>query len=210
MIMDQKVSIGVCVLLLFSCATQNRSENVKDQPLREFDKSFYKDYSSTILPIRMELLTTEQREMITELNNADTTTYFVESRPVFFQIVQTENNADQTRNSGPIFQSVPIFIYALGEIKNGKLVDYGWIEKWSGEKVWEMNLDSLNYAGGDRRNVKCMENIILSPGRYRLRYVSNNTHSHKTWQGDEPENDINYGITVFNTNGIKLVDRKIY
>lgn len=204
-------SYFLIILLFFvACSTQKKPAQQVDKTSEKLGADFYQNYSPTELPIYLEKLTPAQTDMISALNDEDTTTYYVKSRPVFSQVVNAENNADETRTSGPIFHNVPVFIYALGEMRNGDLVDYGWIENWEGETIWKMTIDKIEYAGGDHRNVKCLDEITLPPGRYHLHYSSNGSHAYNSWEGEEPENSFNYGITVFNTKGIELINSKIY
>ncbi|NNC84460.1 MAG: hypothetical protein HKN75_00160 [Bacteroidia bacterium] len=166
------------------------------------------DYHPTELPILLEKLSKEQIAFITKLTDADTSSYYIESRPVVFQVVQAVNDDNQTRWTRRINQATDVMIYALGEVKDSVLVDYGWIENEHGETVWKMEYHLTEYAGGDKRNRKQVEKFVLSPGSYTLKYVTNHSHATDNWEGNIPENVFNYGITVFNTKAIEKIQKE--
>ena len=166
-------------------------------------------YDSTRLPIRLELLSEEVRSYIRKSHELDTSSYLIETRPVVFQIQGIENDQDQVRYTQPIHQNIEVLIYCVGELSDGKLVDYGWIENDQGQVIWKMEEQHTTYAGGHQRNVKQVESFLLPKGTYRLRYVSNASHANKDWIADPPEFPFYYGITVFNTQVIEKLRQEI-
>jgi len=85
----------------------------------------------------------------------------------------------------------------LKKIKErGIFVDYGWIENDHGEKIWEMNAKNSKYAGGVLRNQKVDTVLNLKAGRYKVKYVSDESHSYNDWT-DDPPNTPFYGIVLY-------------
>ena len=79
------------------------------------------------------------------------------------------------------------------------MVDYGWIENAkSGEVVWEMTYGMTFHAGGARKNRVVNTTILLDKGEYRLRYVSDDSHSYNDWNSDPPDDPTMWGITLYN------------
>jgi hypothetical protein len=88
-------------------------------------------------------------------------------------------------------------VYALGEGHDGAMVDYGWIENGSGDRVWEMKYDETDPAGGADKN-RVFEGVITLPaGSYVLRYRSDGSHSHADWNDAPPDDPESWGISVF-------------
>ncbi len=164
-------------------------------------------YQPTSLPIRLEKIDEKTRAVIRELNSRDTSSYLVDTRPVFFQIQGVENEQDQVRYAAPVHRNVDVLIYALGEVEGETLVDYGWIIDANNDTVWKMTLDQTSYAGGDPRNRKAVVGLTLPAGQYRLRYKSDGKHANGDWQGAPPEYPFYYGITVFNMKAIEKINR---
>jgi len=165
-------------------------------------------YQKTTLPIRLEKLTPKEQETIRKMNDSDTSSYLVDTRPVLFQIQGIENDQDQVRYTQMIHRPVEVMIYCLGEATDSTLVDHGWIENADGEIIWEMTYADSEPADADARNRKVIDYITIPPGQYRLRYRSDSKHANGDWQGTPPEYEFYYGITVFNLNAIKQFNKK--
>jgi len=89
-------------------------------------------------------------------------------------------------------------IYAIGEGDWDEMYDYGWLENAvTGKKVWEMNYELTDWAGGAKKNRKVDQKIELIPGQYILYYKTDDTHSFFDWNDDPPEDPIHYGITIY-------------
>ncbi|MBE9599538.1 sugar-binding protein [Pedobacter sp. MC2016-24] len=74
--------------------------------------------------------------------------------------------------------------------------DYGWIEDKSGNVMWEMHVNNSTHAGGAQKNQKIDTLFELGPGKYKLRYVSDESHSYKDWDDTQPTTSF-YGIKIF-------------
>lgn len=171
--------------------------------------SLNKNYVRTKLPIHIESINDEVRSFIVNSHETDTSSYLIDTRPIVFQIQGVENNQDEVRYTQPINRKIEVLIYCLGESKENKLVDYGWLENELGEIIWKMKFEESTFAGGNIRNRKVVTPILLSPGTYRLRYVSNDAHANNDWKSDPPEYPFYYGITVFNLKAIDAIHDKM-
>ncbi|MFI5251834.1 MAG: hypothetical protein ACHQQQ_05295 [Bacteroidota bacterium] len=116
---------------------------------------------------------------------------------VIAQIVKVGDNANKTEYF-TLNKPTHVRIYALGEGQNGEMYDYGWIEnEASGERVWEMTYSMTFHAGGGRKNRLVNITILLDKGKYKLRYVSDDSHSYNNWNTDPPEDPTMWGITLY-------------
>ena len=99
-----------------------------------------------------------------------------------------------------------IRIYALGEGRNGRMFDYGWITSAdSRRRVWAMEYDATEAAGGDRKNRIVDTTVHLDKGNYVVHYVSDDSHSAQEWNATAPPDGRRWGITVLTASG--TVDR---
>lgn len=91
-----------------------------------------------------------------------------------------------------------LVVVSTGEVGSGDTVyDYAWIERESGERVWEMTVDATESAGGDRNNRVETAFVTLEPGVYSLRYVSDESHAFGDWRRREPTVPSRWGVTAF-------------
>jgi hypothetical protein len=87
-------------------------------------------------------------------------------------------------------------IYAIGEGKDGRMFDYGWIENENGKKVWRMRYDGTRHAGGADKNRMVNEVATLPAGDYRVCFRTDDSHAYDDWNADPPRDPIHWGISV--------------
>jgi hypothetical protein len=93
-------------------------------------------------------------------------------------------------------------VYALGEGRNGRMFDYGWITSGASRKrIWTMEYDATNPAGGDRKNRIVDTTVHLDPGNYIVHYLSDDSHSAQEWNATAPPDGRRWGITVLAAKG---------
>jgi len=190
----------VIVSIIFVLAVYGSGWTIAEEPLHE----------PTEIPFNIDNLTGAQSAVIRKGNEADSSPYYIMSRPVIFQVVFAGNDANESRGTLRSDRDVDVLIYGLGEERGGGLVDHGWIEHLeSGTRVWEMTTDNAIHAGGDPRNRKTVTRMTLKPGAYRLRYVSDDSHAYGDWQGKPPERPTFYGVTVFNMTALPLIEERL-
>ncbi len=91
-------------------------------------------------------------------------------------------------------------IYALGErvYSRRQMADYGWIiNARTREKVWTMDPEHTEPAGGDEKNRVADEIISLPAGTYTVFYQSDDSHSWERWNADAPMDSDHWGITLY-------------
>ena len=116
---------------------------------------------------------------------------------VLAQIIRVGDHADRTETFR-IDRPTKIRIYAIGEGEDHEMFDYGWIEEGStGNRIWEMSYDMTFHAGGARKNRMVNTTIMLDKGEYRLRFVSDDSHSYNNWNADPPDDPTMWGITIY-------------
>lgn len=93
-------------------------------------------------------------------------------------------------------------IYALGEGRNGHMVDYGWITSAAThQRVWEMRHEDTESAGGDAKNRLVDRTMHLDKGDYVVHYVSDDSHSFDEWNAAAPSDGQHWGITLLSAQG---------
>ena len=108
-------------------------------------------------------------------------------------------------------RDVKVHIYAVGEGQQGDDVDdFGWlVNTETRQRVWDMNLKDVEYAGGARKNIKFDHDVTLPKGTYELYYVTDGSHSNDDWNARPPYDPFNYGVTVKLTNESDRDDVKV-
>jgi len=110
---------------------------------------------------------------------------------------------EHLRKSFTLQERTRVRIYAIGEGDRDDMYDYGWIEdRESGETVWEMTYRKSDHAGGASKNRLVDHITTLNPGRYRLHYRTDGSHSFDDWNLTPPQNRDRWGITIY------LLDRQ--
>jgi hypothetical protein len=103
-------------------------------------------------------------------------------------------------------RATDIRIYALGEGRNGRMFDYGWITSADSRKrVWTMEYGTTEAAGGDGKNRIVDTTLHLDKGNYVVHYLSDDSHSAQEWNATAPPDGRRWGITILAANG--AVDR---
>ena len=117
-------------------------------------------------------------------------------------IVQmTRIGDDETRNASfGLKQESQLRVYALGERGHSRhrLADYGWIiNAKTREKVWVMDIDRTEHAGGAEKNRMIDEIITLPKGTYTVFYQTDDSHSYGDWNVSPPFDPEHWGITIY-------------
>jgi hypothetical protein len=93
-------------------------------------------------------------------------------------------------------------VYALGEGRDGRMYDYGWITSaGSRQRVWEMRYGNTESAGGDRKNRLVDTTLHLQKGSYVVHYISDDSHSAEEWNAAAPADGQHWGITLLAAQG---------
>ncbi|MFH0991723.1 MAG: hypothetical protein V1799_17080 [bacterium] len=104
---------------------------------------------------------------------------------------------ERRKQSFSLSKKSDLHLYALGEGRDGDMVDYAWIEDASTRKiVWEMTYRSTEHAGGSKKNRVFDGTITLPAGKYILFYESDGSHSFNNWNEDPPDDPYHWGVTI--------------
>lgn len=90
-------------------------------------------------------------------------------------------------------------VVSVGEGFETELIgsDYGWIEAENGDTVWTGKYSKESYLlGGNQKNRITAGLIRLKPGKYKLRYISDDSHSYGKWNARPPSDSLLWGIQV--------------
>jgi hypothetical protein len=111
-------------------------------------------------------------------------------------------DSDSRKQGFTLTRPMDVRIYALGEGRDGRMYDYGWITAGgSRTRVWEMNYGNSQAAGGDRKNRLVDSTVHLQKGSYVLHYLSDDSHSSAEWNAAAPPDGRRWGITLLAANG---------
>lgn len=92
---------------------------------------------------------------------------------------------------------VKLHVYGIGEGARSAMHDYGWItDVRSRKRVWEMNADKAQYAGGASKNLRQVETLQLPAGRYVATYITDDSHSSADWNAAPPCDPLLTGLTL--------------
>ncbi len=94
-------------------------------------------------------------------------------------------------------QPAQMLIYAIGEGALGKMYDYGWIVNAnSHERVWKMEADASEYAGGAQKNKWVKTILKFKPGSYLVYYKTDDSHSAEEWNANPPYDPYFWGVVL--------------
>ncbi len=114
---------------------------------------------------------------------------------ILARIVRAGNGAREQRRFR-LEEKTHVRIYALGEGSGAEMYDYAWIEDAEGHRIWRMEYDKTEHAGGAKKNRKVSAELDLDPGEYTVYYRTDGSHSYEDWNSDPPTDRIHWGITV--------------
>ncbi len=133
-------------------------------------------------------------------------------------ILKVGNFENRTREF-ELSQKTQMLVVALGEgaqllfmaQSRGKMYDYGWLENRAEKTIWKLDLSKSLHAGGDAKNRMQIGLLTLEPGRYKLRYLSDDSHAYGSWNAGAPIDQNMWGIQVFEINNTeyKQINRDI-
>ncbi len=126
------------------------------------------------------------------------TSPYEEDRNVIVALTKVRDN--EYRSEGfTLKEPTELRVYAIGERNNNRrsMADYGIIlDAKSRAKVWTMDVDRTQHAGGAAKNRFIDEVITLPRGSYIVSYTSDDSHAYDDWNDDPPFDPEHYGISV--------------
>jgi len=104
-------------------------------------------------------------------------------------------------------------IISVGEgLRNWNMVDFGWLESDRGDTLWAMNdLHRTFHLSGATKNRIEAAVVNLKAGKYRLRYLSDDSHTYAKWNDISPADSLWWGANIFRISEKKanLIDELI-
>src|SRR5689334_10003594 len=134
-----------------------------------------------------------------EKDNFKLSSASTEDQNVIVQLIGVGNDETRSASFG-LKSSATIRVYALGERSNAKhqMADYGWIiNARTRERVWTMDADRTEHAGGADKNRMIDETITLPKGVYTVMYQSDDSHAYNAWNASPPFDPDHWGISVY-------------
>ncbi len=119
------------------------------------------------------------------------------SKPIT-SIISVGDYADVTKEF-VLTKDENVIISSLGEgLIANNMVDYGWLESENGDTLWSCSdIYSTYFAGGNGKNRTKIGMLKLKKGRYRLRFITDDSHSAQSFNAPPPEDTLSWGITMF-------------
>ncbi|HTY01208.1 MAG TPA: hypothetical protein VMG09_14380 [Bacteroidota bacterium] len=117
---------------------------------------------------------------------------------VIVSLVRVGDNEHRT-DGFSLKQEADLRVYAIGERSGGRrsMADFGQIiDARTRVRVWTMDAERTDYAGGAPKNRYIDEIIHLPKGNYEVSYTTDDSHSYDEWNDDPPFDPSHYGITV--------------
>lgn len=136
------------------------------------------------------------------LNEADKTAFKLsepkKERNIVVQLTRVGN--DEKRSASFTLNApAELRVYVLGERGNSsrQMADFGWIiNANTREKVWTMDVDETEHAGGGEKNRMIDEVIKLPKGTYTVYYQTDDSHAYNEWNAPPPFDPEHWGITI--------------
>ncbi|MBI5471078.1 MAG: hypothetical protein HY961_01890 [Ignavibacteriae bacterium] len=124
---------------------------------------------------------------------------FKDDANVILSVVKVGN--DESRSEGfTLKKDAKIRVYALGERSHSRriMADYAVIlDARTRTKVWTMDADNSNHAGGASKNRFVDEIISLPKGSYIVQYNTDDSHAYDDWNSDPPFDPAHYGVMLY-------------
>ncbi len=117
--------------------------------------------------------------------------------PTVFARIVGVRDGQVTRRRFALERDGAVRIYALGEGSDGEMFDYAWIaDLATGRRVWQMQYEDTEHAGGADKNRVFEGSIRLSKGEYEVAYRSDDSHAFGAWNSTPPRDFSNWGVTL--------------
>jgi len=97
-----------------------------------------------------------------------------------------------------LLRPMKLRIYAIGEGHEEGMSDYGWIENAkTGHKIWTMDYDDTESAGGAPKNRMYDGVISFDAGSYKVYFQTDDSHSYREWNAPSPRDPEGWGIKIY-------------
>jgi len=117
---------------------------------------------------------------------------------IIAQLVRVGDD-EHIRKQFQLSKKTRVRIYSIGEGDWDEMYDYSWIQNEDdNDRVWRMRYKKTKHAGGAKKNRLEDTIITLEPGTYTVHYRSDDSHSYHDWNSTAPDDERNWGITIYN------------
>lgn len=119
-----------------------------------------------------------------------------EKKNVIIELIRVRDN--EIRSKGfSLNRPMKLRIYSLGEGRNGRMYDYGWIiDPKTHKRFWSMDYKRTEHAGGGDKNRLIDETVSFEKGKYLVYYSTDDSHSYRSWNTSSPSDPEHWGITI--------------
>lgn len=119
-----------------------------------------------------------------------------ELKNVIVEMIRMRDHEFQSKGFS-LTKPMDVRVYAIGEGVDHRMADYGWIvDARTKRKVWTMEYDETDHAGGDQKNRLVDKVLHLDKGSYMAYYVTDGSHSYRDWNAAPPFDPEHWGLTV--------------
>lgn len=102
-----------------------------------------------------------------------------------------------TRAGFELPRATEVEVVALGELRQRRGFDYGWIQNADTRQVlWRMEYGNTVDAGGAHKNRMARDTLELAAGRYVATFVSDSQHNPKGWDAVPAYDPALWGLTL--------------
>ena len=120
----------------------------------------------------------------------------IESKEVLVKMVGIRDD-DEREQRFRLTKTTALHVYAIGEGSKDEMYDYAWIENnQTGRTVWEMTWRNTLPAGGASKNRLFDDIVLLPPGSYTVRYITDGSHSAGDCNAAPPKDPFNWGVII--------------
>ena len=122
-----------------------------------------------------------------------------ENQKAIVSFIRQEDN-EINKMSFSLSQTTTLQVYAVGEMTEHSeaVFDFAWIYDLDRRKrVWQINADNAQHAGGAEKNMMAREIIELPKGNYMVYQVTDDSHSYEYWNERPPHDPQFWGISIW-------------
>ncbi len=113
-------------------------------------------------------------------------------------------DSDHRSHGFVLEQPLDVRVYAVGESTGHDMADYGWIvNARTRQKIWSMDYEHTEPAGGAKKNRLADEVIRLEAGSYVVAFVTDDSHAYRDWTAEPPSYPERWGISLFGGEGFE-------
>jgi len=115
--------------------------------------------------------------------------------------IQVNDFADLTKDF-VVRKDVKALIFSMGEgLSAWNMVDFGWLESETGDTLWNAaQFETTLHASGTFKNRMKIGLLDLKAGRYKLKYISDDSHSAQAYNAEPPQDSTYWGTQILPLN----------